>query len=450
MQRTVRFIPVPDVASTQDDSSQNGDDLLTFKEAMGLLKGSRSTIYRLMWSNTFPRYKVGHGGVFIAAIGCHTSMTGENQHMTQQQSTTAMSVLIETQAEQMLESFQQQQQRAKQVQDEQTSRKGQQAIAVLQTLISTEFEADFLVALSLSYEVHHDTRNSSQSTKALFWYKGAEWQLAQEFPQRTPDTWHWSIRALKRSSGYASEITECSATAKPLALHAILLLKLGEYQRLVEQQAQEIATKEQARQQEQVKYEGARQQEVRDRAERIAAADREHNRLRTELNALVEHERKHLWQWPEDTYITLYRLSYVTGISHGDEDDETSTEHGYGWTKTDQMDSEGYIQIEPERVYRSESRVKEIKLSSTHLPIFERRVVGSTEELPAELREDIRVSLPHVFVRCDSDHLDGSSRLTLDEDGPSFDEEPYTERAGLRPLLWVRELVDQTSLKATM
>ena len=44
-------------ATTNGDTQEPA--LLTFKEAMGFLRVSRSTIYRLMWSGQLRGYKVG-------------------------------------------------------------------------------------------------------------------------------------------------------------------------------------------------------------------------------------------------------------------------------------------------------------------------------------------------------------------------------------------------------
>ncbi len=42
-----------------NDMPQSLDTLLTFKEAMSYLRVSRSTLYRLMWSNQLTGHKVG-------------------------------------------------------------------------------------------------------------------------------------------------------------------------------------------------------------------------------------------------------------------------------------------------------------------------------------------------------------------------------------------------------
>jgi excisionase family DNA binding protein len=47
-----------DLRATTTGATQ-GPALLTFKEAMGFLRVSRSTLYRLMWSGQLRGYKVG-------------------------------------------------------------------------------------------------------------------------------------------------------------------------------------------------------------------------------------------------------------------------------------------------------------------------------------------------------------------------------------------------------
>ena len=55
------IVPSGQVAN---DMSQSSDTLLTFKEAMSYLRISRSTLYRLMWSNQLTGYKVGRAWRF--------------------------------------------------------------------------------------------------------------------------------------------------------------------------------------------------------------------------------------------------------------------------------------------------------------------------------------------------------------------------------------------------
>ena len=59
-------IPVRDAGVVQKEGRENmvvqmvqDDVLLTFKEAMGYLRVSRSTLYRLMWSGQLTGHKVG-------------------------------------------------------------------------------------------------------------------------------------------------------------------------------------------------------------------------------------------------------------------------------------------------------------------------------------------------------------------------------------------------------
>ena len=84
-----------------------------------------------------------------------------------------------------------------------------------------------------------------------------------------------------------------------------------------------------------------------------------------------------------------------------------------------------------------------IKLSpAIHLPIWERWTVGSVDELPGELREEVIVSLPSVVARRDEE-LDAGFRLTRDEQ--AYSEDYYQECIGRVPLALVRTLVDQAA-----
>jgi excisionase family DNA binding protein len=49
----------------QPDSSGSLEQLLTLKEAMGYLRVSRSTLYRLMWSGQLTGHKVGSQWRFL-------------------------------------------------------------------------------------------------------------------------------------------------------------------------------------------------------------------------------------------------------------------------------------------------------------------------------------------------------------------------------------------------
>src|SRR5579863_7259398 len=67
MYQLIQFsIPVRHVGITQKEGRKHmvvqmvqDDVLLTFKEAMGYLRVSRSTLYRLMWSGQLTGHKVG-------------------------------------------------------------------------------------------------------------------------------------------------------------------------------------------------------------------------------------------------------------------------------------------------------------------------------------------------------------------------------------------------------
>ena len=119
-----------------------------------------------------------------------------------------------------------------------------------------------------------------------------------------------------------------------------------------------------------------------------------------------------------------------------------------GWTGTGQLDEHGYLRLEPAKLYSwsKASEPRTIKLSpAIHLPIWERWTVGSVDELPGELREDVIVSLPGVVARRDEE-LDAGFRLTRDEG--AYSEDCYQKCIGRVPLAWIRALVDQAKARA--
>lgn len=357
-----------------------------------------------------------------------------------------ISLHVDTLADQTLLQILQHQNREKLRQEEQTNQKDTQAIAILQTLLSTEIEHDLLTVLSLSYAVHRDSYGSPH-TQATFRYAGVDWHLSQVYPNRTPDTWQWSIRATHPGYSYNSQISDLTNNAPPLALQRALLLKLGERRLQLQRLEQEAAENERKQLQARTDADGVQKQKERERVERIAAADGEHAKWQAQIDTLKQQELERLWRWPTGVQIALYRITYTTGIGQSD-DDEVVLEQKNEWTATDRLDSEGYIRIEPVRSYWNETQFREIKLDpSTHMPIWERIIVGNTNELPKELCEEITVSIPNVYFRSDG-ALDETRRLVYDEESNYFDENTYSERVGLRPVAWVRVLVEQQTQRA--
>ncbi len=356
---------------------------------------------------------------------------------------------VDVLADQALAHAYQHLQQEKQRQEEQTNQQDQQAIAVLQTLLSTEIEVDLLSALSLSYEVRRDAYSSPGHAEALFFYAGVDWHLSQDFPNRSPESWRWSIRATTHRDRYTSHISDLSTYAAPQALRTTLLVKLGERRQQLQNQERDALAKEQTQLQEKREAAATKEREEHERAERIAQANQEHARWKEQIAALKQQELERLWRWPANTSIALYRLTYTTGIGRGEED-ESLFEQEHGWTAVDHLDSEGYIRLEPVDTYWTTSQPREIKLDlSTHQPIWERIIIASVNELPKELREEIRVSIPNVYSQSDADLLDDTSRLTYIESERYFENDPYSEYVGLRPLPWIRALVDQAAEKAS-
>src|SRR5215472_9571537 len=110
-----------------------------------------------------------------------------------------VSTQVDTLADTVLAAYRQQQQqvqkRAQHREQSLRERGGQQVIAVLQTLLSTELEPELLSALAFSYEVNHrGERTDPPAASAVLNYAGIVWYLSQEFTGRSGE-WHWNIHA---------------------------------------------------------------------------------------------------------------------------------------------------------------------------------------------------------------------------------------------------------------
>src|SRR5215469_3636353 len=318
----------------------------------------------------------------------------------------------------------------------------QQAMAVFKTLLETEVEADLLAALSVTYEAHHEQSDVPQIA-AVFSYAGVDWHLSQEW-QRQPGEWRWAIRATRRSNGSRSSLSDLSTAASPQALRATLFLKLGERREQLLREEHEAIERERRRQQAEEEAHAMQEREAQKRALRITQAGQEHCYWSEQLDALKQEALQQLWRWPDKIRISLYQVTYGAGIGRG-EDDEPVLEHTGGWTGTDHLDEHGYLRLEPAKPssWSKATEPRTIKLSpAMHLPIWEWWTVGSVDELPGELREEVIISLPGVVARRYED-LDAGFRFTRDEQ--AYREDYYQECIGRVPLAWIRALVDQAA-----
>ena len=351
---------------------------------------------------------------------------------TQQQ----ISTHVDTLAAQTLTLSRQHQERERQREEDRIQQQDQQAIAVFKTLLETEVDADLLAALSVTYEAHHE-RNDVPQIAAVFSYAGVAWHLSQEW-QRQPGEWRWTIRATHPGYSSRSSLYDLSTAASPQALRTTLFLKLGERREQLLREEHEATERQRRQQQAEEEAQAMREREARRRASRRARAEQEHTYWKEHLDALKQEALERMWCWPEELRISLYHVSYCAGIRRG-EDDEPVLERASGWTGTDQLDEHGYLRLEPTKSssWGRTTEPRTIKLSpAMHLPIWERWTVGSVDELPGELVEEVMVSLPGVVARRDED-LDDGFRLTR--------EDCYRECIGCVPLGWIRALVDQAA-----
>jgi hypothetical protein len=353
-----------------------------------------------------------------------------------------VSLHIDTLADQTLALYRQHQQRERQCGEDRMRQQDQQAMAVFKLLLETEVETDLLAALSVTYEAHHE-HNDIPQIAAVFSYAGVEWHLSQEW-QRQPGEWRWAIHPTQHGYGSRSSLYDLSTIASPQALRTTLFLKLGERREQLLREEHEATERKRKQQQAEEETHAMQEREAQKRALRRAQAVQEHRSWSEQLDALKQGALQRLWRWPEELCISLYHVSYCAGIGRG-EDDEPVLEHAGGWTGTDHLDEHGYLRLEPAKPssWSKATAPRTIKLSpAIHLPIWERWTVGSVDELPSELREEVIVSLPGVVARRDED-LDAGFRLTRDEQ--AYSEDYFQECIGRVPLAWVRTLVDQAA-----
>ncbi len=375
-------------------------------------------------------------------LSLHTSVKAERS-MTQQ--TQAVSTQVDQLADQMLSRYQQEQREQQQRNAALQVQHEQQAIAVLQALIATEIEPELLSVLGITYVVR---RNSSgvAHAEAVLAYGGITWSISQEEVRRSDMPWRWSIRAEKdEPHWYNREDTRLSRSAEPQTLRTVLLLQFGLRREQLRQEAEEAARKEEQRRRVREEAQAEKEREEHERAERLAQAKQEDAMWRAQLAARKREAEAAMWRWPEGAQVALYRLTYTSGKVYGDEG-EPVIQQEQGWCASDHLDEAGYIRLEPVRRYTRSyaSKPREVKLDpARHAPLWERIIVGSIEELPGELRTEVRVSLPNVVSCCDYD-LDGAYRLREVEE-LGRDEDPYSEHVGYVPLPWIRALVEQAA-----
>jgi hypothetical protein len=360
------------------------------------------------------------------------------------QSTQAVSTQVDRLADHMLALYQQEQREQQQRKAAEQAQQDQQAIAVLQALLTTEIEPDLLSALDISYVVRRGS-SSSGHAEAVLSYAGIIWHISQDGPRYAGESWRWSITAERREPCYSCEIANLSRSAEPHTLRTVLLLQFGLRREQLRQQAEEAARKEEEQREARAQAQAEKEREARERAERLAQAVQEDAYWSAQIAARRRDIEAGMWRWPEGVQVTLYRLTYTSGKAYGDEG-EPVVQQEQGWCASDHLDEAGYIRLEPVRTYsRSYStKPREIKLDpGVHAPLWERIVVGSVEELPGELRTEVLVSLPDVVSCCNYD-LDGVYRLRKVEE-LGRDEDPYSEHVGYVPLPWIRAFVEQAA-----
>ena len=239
---------------------------------------------------------------------------------------------------------------------------------------------------------------------------------------------------------------------------------MGEYRaEVLAKEAKAAADK--AQYEENMRQHERRQQEARVQREReqaeevarlqalIAAAQAEHALLFDELEAKRAAAEKEMWRWPTGVTIEVYKLQYCQG-SYSDEDsDEKAFDYNGGWAGVNFFDEKGCIRIETRTYYYGGSFPRTIHLmqpiADRYHPVWDVCIFSSIEELPQQLQQEIKVTLPHATW--DSgyylDHVNCLKRLEPDEYTEDY-AATATATVGKVPLSWIRTLVEQQAQKS--
>ncbi len=339
------------------------------------------------------------------------------------------SSLLDTLAEQALAAYQQQESERRKRAEEQRRLAEEQAERDLRESLSLALTPALLAHVQWQFAA---TCGSHQRPSLFFRYAEADWHLEQA---RDPlgKGRGWTIYTT--SPGGTSQRETVAAEVSAGELPSRLLLALGK--RL--QQRQEAEAQRRAQQLQQAL---AQQEEERERAERLAVAQAQHERLTALFEQASRKAVESLWRWPQGVSIEVYRLCYCTASLYQDSG-ETAFDYDSGWTAAACLDEHHRIRLEPTRVDARSGRLSPARvvqlLPQVHHPLWTVFRFARVEELPPELRESVTVSLPQVVRR--SPPEDGQDRLAEIPD--AVERYWYRETIGEQPLPWLRALVEQ-------
>lgn len=354
---------------------------------------------------------------------------------------------IDALADNTLTQYYQHQQQEKKRKEIEQAREDEQAIAVLQALLTAEIKPDLLAALNIEYVVERDRH--SRRAEAITHYAGIVWHISQNFAHYSSASWRWHISATREDNGYNYCKSNLTHDADPQMLQTILLLHFGQRRTQLLKEEQEAAQRAEQQLRDEQEAREASERQAREHTEQVEQANQEDAKWRTEMALLKEQAQINLWRWPDGVEIFIYRINYVTAaVSEDSDEDNLHIETESGWTSVDHLDTDGYIRLEAVRNHSwgTICEGREVKLDTPiHRPIWERYRVRAVRQLPNALREEISVSIPHVVCRLDPT-LDEISRL-LRVEQYDYDESAYTESVGYVPLSWVKALVEQAATK---
>jgi hypothetical protein len=165
--------------------------------------------------------------------------------------------------------------------------------------------------------------------------------------------------------------------------------------------------------------------------------------VKEEVEAKIAELKRQIWTWPKGKTITLYHWTWQDGQTI--EDGVKSSTFDDGWALVDELDERQYVQLMPTK-YSKWNHGRLVKLiPENHLPVIDACRFCAANELPSELLDyPIKIRLPgYQDVKAFDENLEPIIIYQRDGDGIlPWDGEEETKI--IRPLEWVRDLVDRS------
>jgi hypothetical protein len=162
-----------------------------------------------------------------------------------------------------------------------------------------------------------------------------------------------------------------------------------------------------------------------------------------EVEAKIAELKRQAWTWPEGKTITLYQWTWQDGQTV--EDGVKSSTFDDGWALVDELDERRYVQLMPTK-YSKWNHGRLVKLiPENHLPVIDACRFSAANELPSDLLDyPIKIRLPgYREVKAFDENLEPILIYQRESDGIlPWDGEEETKI--IRPLEWVRDLVDRS------